>query len=159
VKLDHVAVATGDLAGAIRLWGEALSGKVVEAEISERQGFAQLVFEYENEGRVEVLAPLADVDGFLQRFIDRQGEGMHHVTFHVDDLRNAVVQLREAGYRIVGESYEDPEWMEAFISPRSAGGVLVQLAQSSLDRSERDARSRAAIEQVLSLAADGEAGA
>ena len=57
----------------------------------------------------------------------------------VEDLPAAVAEARAAGLRVVGEDYRDPAWQEAFISPRSAHGTIVQLAQSSLDQAGREA--------------------
>jgi 4-hydroxyphenylpyruvate dioxygenase-like putative hemolysin len=76
--------------------------------------------------------------GFLQTFLDKRGEGAHHMTFVVRDVRLAVERARAAGLRVVDEDFSDPRWQEAFISPRSAFGTIVQLAQSSLSMAERE---------------------
>jgi hypothetical protein len=59
------------------------------------------------------------------------------MTFIVADVRHAVERARAAGLRIVDEDYRDPRWQEAFISPRSAFGTIVQLAQSNMSEAER----------------------
>jgi hypothetical protein len=56
----------------------------------------------------------------------------------VRDLKRAVERARAAGLRIVDEDYREPRWQEAFISPRSAFGTIVQLAQTSLSAEERE---------------------
>ena len=60
------------------------------------------------------------------------------MTFIVGDLRRAVERARAAGLRVVDEDYRDPRWQEAFISPRSAFGTIIQLAQTSLSVAERE---------------------
>ena len=60
------------------------------------------------------------------------------MTFLVRDLRTAVARARAAGLRVVDEDYREPRWQEAFISPRSAFGTIVQLAQTSMDVAERE---------------------
>jgi catechol 2,3-dioxygenase-like lactoylglutathione lyase family enzyme len=89
-----------------------------------------------NASQVELLAPTGP--GFVRDFLDRYGEGPHHMTFIVQDLRLAVERARAAGLRVVDEDYADPRWQEAFISPRSAFGTVVQLAQTNLSRAERE---------------------
>jgi hypothetical protein len=56
----------------------------------------------------------------------------------VGDLRHAVERARAAGLRVVDEDYREPRWQEAFISPRSAFGTIIQLAQTTLSASERE---------------------
>jgi hypothetical protein len=96
-----------------------------------------LTLRYPNGSQVELLEPIG-TGGFLHRFLERYGEGAHHMTFIVGDLRQAVERARAAGLRIVDEDYADPRWQEAFISPRSAFGTIVQLAQTNMSETERE---------------------
>jgi hypothetical protein len=97
-----------------------------------------LTLNYPNGSQVELLEPVGS-GGFLHTFLDRYGEGAHHMTFIVRDLRVAVERAKNAGMRVVDEDYRDPRWQEAFISPRSAFGTIIQLAQTSLSPTEREA--------------------
>ena len=102
-------------------------------------GFAFVQFSFAGGGRVELLAPGNDRSGFVVKFLERHGEGVHHLTFVVDDLRAEVQRLRGAGQQVFGENYADPHWMEAFISPGLDGSrVLIQLAQSDQTPEEQD---------------------
>jgi methylmalonyl-CoA/ethylmalonyl-CoA epimerase len=74
----------------------------------------------------------------LHAFLEKRGEGAHHMTFIVHDLKRAVDRARAAGLRVVEEDYANPRWQEAFISPRSAFGTIIQLAQSDLDGPARE---------------------
>jgi catechol 2,3-dioxygenase-like lactoylglutathione lyase family enzyme len=96
-----------------------------------------LTLRYPNGSQIELLEPVGQ-GGFLHAFLDRYGEGPHHMTFIVADLVRAVERARAAGLRMVDEDYRDPRWQEAFISPRSAFGTIIQLAQTSLSASERE---------------------
>jgi len=60
------------------------------------------------------------------------------MTFIVGDLRRAVERARGAGLRVVDEDYRAPRWQEAFISPRSAFGTIIQLAQTNMNPAERE---------------------
>jgi catechol 2,3-dioxygenase-like lactoylglutathione lyase family enzyme len=68
---------------------------------------------------------------FLERFIERNGPGAHHLTFAVPDLSGAMAHMEDAGFPILYSNVEDPAWREAFVHPRHACGTVLQLAQSA----------------------------
>ncbi len=94
-------------------------------------GFAPGQIEFANGARLELLMP-NDVaaNDFLHRFLAHNGPGPHHLTFKVPDLVLAIEQIRHAGYEPIGIDLSAPEWMEAFIHPKQATGVVLQLAQA-----------------------------
>jgi methylmalonyl-CoA/ethylmalonyl-CoA epimerase len=135
--LDHTAIAVHDLQAALPLYRDLLGGVPSGFERISSKGFMWLALRYPNGSQVELLAPSGE-GGFLHDFLARRGEGAHHMTFIVRDLKHAVERARAAGLRIVDEDYREPRWQEAFISPRSAFGTIVQLAQTSLSVEERE---------------------
>jgi methylmalonyl-CoA/ethylmalonyl-CoA epimerase len=86
-------------------------------------------FRYPNGGKIELLEPLGE--GFLSRFLERRGEGLHHITFKTDDVAAAIVELESRGYEVVDVDLDDPHWKEAFLRPSKAHGTLIQVAWSS----------------------------
>lgn len=124
---DHIAIATHSLtdAGAV-LMGE-LGGIPAFGGDSSAYRFAQ--WRFANGARLEVLEPRG-AGSFLHRFLTQHGPGVHHVTFRVPDLRAACARAETAGYEIVGFDDSNPYWQEAFLHPRQAMGIVVQLAQS-----------------------------
>ena len=84
---------------------------------------------YPGGGKVELLEPLGE--GFLSRFLDKRGEGLHHMTFKTDDIEAAIAHVEGLGYELVDVSLDDPHWKEAFLRPSKSHGTLIQLAQSS----------------------------
>jgi methylmalonyl-CoA/ethylmalonyl-CoA epimerase len=135
--LDHTAIAVRDLQAALPLYRDLLGGVPSGYERISARGFMWLTLRYPNAGQVELLAPVGD-SGFLHTFLARRGEGAHHMTFIVHDLRHAVERARAAGLRVVDEDYSEPRWREAFISPRSAFGTIIQLAQTDMPAAERE---------------------
>lgn len=127
-KLDHVAFATWDAGPHVRLLTEILGAEFVDGGDDVGPGFRWLQFRLPQGGKIEIIEPLTR-DGFLYRFLMKHGEGMHHVTVYVRDLATAVEQLRAHGYEPVDVNLAHPSWKEAFLSPREANGVLIQLAQ------------------------------
>lgn len=132
IDLDHVAVAAermtdlwpryaGDLAGVWQGGGWT-------------PGFLSAQVTYANGMRLEGLEPHKPEDNdFLQRFIDRNGPGPHHLTFKVGDIHAAIAAAEEAGVPPVSVNLSDPGWQEAFLHPKAAHGIVVQLAHSSGD--------------------------
>jgi methylmalonyl-CoA/ethylmalonyl-CoA epimerase len=137
VAFDHTAIATRSIAAALPLYRDLLGGRPNGFERQSNRGFAWLTLRYPNGAQIELLEPVGP-NGFLQSFLERYGEGAHHMTFLVNDVRSAVERARAAGLRVVDEDYRDPRWQEAFISPRSAFGTIIQLAQTTLSESERE---------------------
>lgn len=127
--LDHTSFAVHDAMdwakrlrrelGAVPIIGEVLSGF----------RYLLLYVGTADEGaRLELLEPVGA--GFLTRFLSARGEGPHHLTFTVPDLRDSVRQVRSLGLTVVGESYGYPAWREAFIAPDRLHGTVIQLAQT-----------------------------
>ena len=137
-SLDHTAIAVWSIEDALPFYRDVLGGEPEEYTPRPEKGFQALVLRFPGRAGVELLAPLGETS-FVRDFLERRGEGVHHLTFMLDDLPAAVAQARSAGLRVVGEDYSDPAWQEAFISPRSAHGTIIQLAQSNLDLEARAA--------------------
>ena len=137
VALDHTAIAVRSIEAALPLYRDLLGGRPSGFERLSNKGFMWLTLQYPNGSQVELLEPVGS-DGFLHRFLDKYGEGPHHMTFVVADLRVAVQRARAAGLRVVDEDYLDARWQEAFISPRSAFGTIIQLAQTNMQPDERE---------------------
>jgi methylmalonyl-CoA/ethylmalonyl-CoA epimerase len=136
IALDHTAIAVRDIRSALPVYRDLLGGAPNAFERLAHRSFAWLTLRYPNGSDIELIQPI-DGGGFVQRFLERYGEGVHHITFMVGDLHSAVKRARSAGLRVVDEDYADSHWQEAFISPRSASGTIVQLAQSDLTADDR----------------------
>jgi hypothetical protein len=130
VNLDHVAVAVERWSDAWPRYAVELGGVWSSGGVN--VGFAPAQLRFANGGRIEVLQPSEpERNPFLRRFLDRHGPSPHHLTFKVPDLASAVVAARDAGFSPIGVDLTSAEWKEAFLHPREATGIVVQLAQSS----------------------------
>src|SRR5437868_15419888 len=109
--LDHTAIAVRDIQAALPLYRDLLGGVPSGFERISTKGFQWMTLRYPNGSQVELLSPTSK-DGFLQKFLDKRGEGAHHMTFIVRDLRAAVSRARAAGLRVVDEDYGEPKWQE-----------------------------------------------
>jgi methylmalonyl-CoA epimerase len=127
LQLDHVAVAVRSIKAALPLFRDALGGEYLMG--ADADGWRWVQFRYPGGGKVELLEALGD--GFLSRFLERHGEGLHHVTFKTGDIQAAIAHVESLGYELVDVDLSSDDWKEAFLRPSRAHGTLIQLAQSS----------------------------
>lgn len=124
-KLDHIGIAVKSIAAARQFWEGVMGAKFMYDSENLRAGYK--LVELDLSGlTVELLEPLGD-DSFLHGFLAKKGEGMHHLTFAVPDMKKTASELKQEGVRVVDEIEFSPASYECFISPRSSHGVLIQL--------------------------------
>jgi Glyoxalase/Bleomycin resistance protein/Dioxygenase superfamily len=131
VRFDHIAVAVARLADVPGFVVGQLGGAPDTNDGSGPYRFA--AWRFAGGGVLEALEPHGR-DGFLHRFLSRYGPGVHHVTFKVPSLRAACDRAAARGYEVVGYDDSRASWKEAFLHPKQALGIVVQLAQSAGDR-------------------------
>lgn len=130
IDLDHVAVAVEQQDLAWPRYGGDLPSSWVGG--GGTPGFWSAQVQFANGMKVEVLEPyLVEQNDFLRRFLDRNGPGPHHLTFKVKDIVGAIAAAEDAGYRPVGVNLASDFWKEAFLHPKDAPGIVVQLAQQA----------------------------
>ncbi|HEY7565551.1 MAG TPA: VOC family protein [Acidimicrobiia bacterium] len=129
-RFDHVAIAVTDVESALPMV-QMLGGKFSAGADHVRNRFRWVQFELPGGSRLELIAPLSP-DSFLIKFLQKRGEGIHHVTYKVGDVEEAARRLRQGGYRVEG-LHIHPDWSEVFLHPSDGHGVLIQLASWSDD--------------------------
>ena len=128
IALDHVAIAVPRIAGVIDAVGGTMGGKRHLA--GPGQGFVFAQWAYRRGELVEVIEPEGKPGGFMHRFLEAHGAGVHHITFKVGDIQAARTRAQEYGYEVVGYDDSNAGWQEMFLHPKQAGGIVVQLARS-----------------------------
>jgi methylmalonyl-CoA/ethylmalonyl-CoA epimerase len=138
VKLDfdHVAIAAHDATPVLeRLVGQL--GATVLYGAADR-GFRWVLLHAGDESGgmlIELLEPWSvEADPFLERFLERRGEGAHHLTFKTSDIHETIAAFDRAGFGLVDQRLENPVWREVFLRPRDAYGTIVQLVETTLVR-------------------------
>ncbi|HKN13210.1 MAG TPA: VOC family protein [Candidatus Binatus sp.] len=124
-KLDHIGIAVKSVAEARGFFENVLGATFAFEAANEAAGFKLAVFDLSGLS-IELLEPLG-TNSFLHKFLEKRGEGVHHLTFNVPDCKKKTAELKEQGVRIVDETNWSPTSFESFISPRSSHGVLIQL--------------------------------
>jgi methylmalonyl-CoA/ethylmalonyl-CoA epimerase len=128
IRFDHIAIGMQRMADAPAVLVGALGGAPTAGRLS--GVFRWGLWTFRGGGALEVLEPVG-ADGFLHRFLAQRGPGVHHVTFKVPSLDEVCARARARGYDVVGRDDSDPTWKEAFLHPRQALGIVVQLAEVS----------------------------
>lgn len=128
IKLDHVAIGAHAIADAEPLL-EGVLGGVKAGGFASGPPFGFMQWLYEGGGLIEVIFPIGD-DGFLHRFLARGGPRVHHVTFKVSSLDAMIERATALGYGIASQDRSDPYWQEAFLHPKQAQGIVIQLVES-----------------------------
>ena len=129
-SLDHIGIAVKSLDAAKAIY-EKLGMPVSKEETVESEQ-VRLVMVPVGDTRLELLEPLSD-DSVIGRFISKRGEGLHHVSLRVPDLSAAVARLTQDGVRLVSDEIKVGAGGHryVFVHPSSAGGVLLELVESS----------------------------
>ena len=127
--LDHVAIVVRDLEAAIRLYRDTLGLELTAVEEVPEQQVTTAIFG-RGLGRVELICPTT-VDSGVGRFLEKRGEGLHHICLEVEDLEGTLQALRDAGTPLIDEAPRPGAGgaKVAFIHPRGARGVLTELRE------------------------------
>lgn len=130
IDFDHVAVGVERIADLWPRYVGDLGGTWLGGGDSPGYRFAQVRFA--NGMKVEGLEPRnPEENDFLRRFLDASGAGPHHCTFKVPDLVATIEHAAGHGFHAINVDLSDPDWKQAFLHPKAACGIVVQLAQSS----------------------------
>ena len=129
-KIDHIAVAVRSLEEHIPFYRDILKLEFKGIEVVEAQKIRLAVFRV-GEVQIELLEPTA-ADSPIAAFIEKQGEGMHHLSFRVDDLEKQIAELKEKQVRMIDQSPRSGAHGSriAFLHPKSSAKVLTELTQA-----------------------------
>ena len=128
-RVDHVGIAVQDLDAAVAFYESAFGVKLAHRETVEEQGVEEAMFRV-GQSWIQLLRPLGP-DTPVGKFIDKRGEGVHHVGYGVSDLKAALEHLKGEGMQLIDAEPRRGSRgsMVAFVHPRSVGGGLVELVE------------------------------
>lgn len=127
LSIHHIAIAVRDLEAALAFYRDALGLEMTERRTVPQEG-VEIAFLPAGGGEIELLRPLDEESG-VARFIEKRGEGLHHICLRVDDIAAAMERLRAAGATLLSD---EPRigadgTRYVFVHPKSAHGVLLEL--------------------------------
>lgn len=128
-KIDHVGIAVKDLDAAIKFYEGLLGLKVTETEVVEEQK-VKVAFMPTGDSEVELLESTTP-DGPIAKYIEKNGEGIQHMAFRVENLEQCLAELKEKGVRLIDEKPRRGAGGAkiAFLHPKSTFGTLVELCE------------------------------
>lgn len=129
IRLDHIGIAVQEMNDALQFFQDAL-GMDLDHIALEEGGKTSVAFLPIGSSEVELVQPLESESG-LAKFLAKRGEGIHHLCFEVDDIDAALARLKENGAQLIDETprVNASGTKYAFIHPKSAHGVLIELYQ------------------------------
>jgi len=126
MKIDHIAIAVNDVEAAMKQYQEALDVKDVEFETVESEGVKVGILHLEN-GRIELMEPTNDSSP-IKKFLDKKGEGLHHMALETDNIEGEVTRMEGCGIQFLGKVRPGSAGTKVtFIHPKSLRGVLAEL--------------------------------
>jgi len=128
-EIDHVAIAVNDLDAAIDYYQRAYGVDVEHRERVERDGVDEALIKVAD-SYVQLLRPFRD-DSTVAKFLERKGEGIHHVGYRVDSCAEAVERLKAEGYELIDQEPRPGSrgTTVAFVHPKGAFGTLIELVE------------------------------
>ncbi len=128
IKINHVAIVVQDIDAALNFWEQTFGLKLDHVEDVPSQK-SKVAFLPLGESEIELVQPTTSDSG-LANFLEKRGEGMHHICIEVSDIDATLAELKSKGVRLINEIPEElPGRKMAFIHPKAANGVLVELYQ------------------------------
>ncbi|MEM7008244.1 MAG: methylmalonyl-CoA epimerase [Thermodesulfobacteriota bacterium] len=134
-NLYHVAIAVNNLSEVEDVYTTALGLKVEHREVVEEQKVNTSMLVPKDGGTaVELLEPISE-DSPISKFLEKRGEGIHHICYKVDDIESVLTKLKEKGVRLIDETPREGAYNSkvAFIHPKAMNGVLIELAELKKD--------------------------
>ena len=126
-RVDHVGILVSNLDEAIKLYEDCLGVVVDKIETVSEQGVRAAILSLAEGAKLELLEPLPGSN--LARVLEKRGEGLHHITFEVDDVDKELSRLCERVELIDKKPRQGLEGLVAFLHPKSLRGVLIELCQ------------------------------
>ena len=128
-KIEHLGIAVRNIEESNQIFEDLLGVAPYKTEEVESEGVKTSFFRV-GESKIELLEA-TNPDSAIAKFIEKRGEGIHHIAFDVSDIESEIIRLKEKGYRLIHETPKDGADNKriAFLHPKSSNGVLVELCQ------------------------------
>jgi len=126
MKIDHIAIAVNDVEESAKVYKDALGVDEIEFETVESEGVKVAIIHLEN-GRIELMEPTNE-NSPIKKFLEKKGQGLHHMALETDDIEGEVNRMEECGVQFLGKIRPGSAGTKVtFIHPKSLHGVLAEL--------------------------------
>lgn len=129
LKIEHIGIAVKDLANSNALFAKLFGEAHYKVEAVESEGVATSFFQV-GPNKIELLEATSP-DSPIAKFLEKKGEGIHHIAFSVDDIEAEIARLKESGFTVLNETPKSgaDNKLVAFLHPKGTNGVLIELCQ------------------------------
>lgn len=130
MKIEHIGVAVKSLASADKLFSDLLQSKPYKVEEVESEQVSTSFYQL-GDTKLELLEATGP-DSAIGKYIEKRGEGIHHIAFEVENIEEEMARLRKEGYRVLNEKPKRgaDNKLVCFVHPKDCHGVLVELCQT-----------------------------
>lgn len=135
VSISHIAIAVRNIEDSENLYESALGLKVIHREVVEEQGVrASMLETAAGDTTIELLEPIGE-NSPIYKFLEKRGEGIHHICFRVDDIESELERLKAQGIKLIDEGPRlgVDGTKVAFLHPKALNGVLIELTELPKD--------------------------
>ena len=129
-KVDHIGIAVKDLNKIIPLFEQLLNSPCYKTELVASEQ-VETAFFIEKGAKIELVQSTMD-DGVIAKYIDKKGEGMHHIAFEVPDIHAEMERLKKEGFTLLNDTPKKgaDNKLVCFVHPKDCNGVLIELCQT-----------------------------
>jgi methylmalonyl-CoA/ethylmalonyl-CoA epimerase len=128
-KIEHIGIAVKDATASVELFSKLFNAQPYKTEIVESENVSTIFFQV-GPNKIELLQALT-TDSAIAKFIEKKGEGIHHIAYAVEDIHAEMNRLKNEGFIFINEEPKQgaDNKLIAFIHPKSSNGVLIELCQ------------------------------
>lgn len=128
-KIEHIGIAVKNIDSSNKLFSSILGEKPYKQEVVESEGVMTSFFQI-GPNKVELLEGLSE-ESPISKFIEKKGEGIHHIAFAVDNIYKTIEKLQKEGFKMIHEKPKKgaDNKLIAFLHPKASNGVLIELCQ------------------------------
>ena len=133
IKIEHIGIAVKDFSAAIPLYEKLLNTQCYKTEVVESENVNTAFFKT-GESKIELLESQT-TDGVIAKFIEKKGEGIHHIAFLVEDIYAEIERLKAEGFTMIHETPKQgaDNKLVAFLHPKTTNSVLVEICMEIKD--------------------------
>jgi len=128
-KVEHIGIAVKSLSSSVPLFEKLLNTSCLKTETVEKEKVNTAFFR-QGETKIELLES-TDPDGVIAKFIEKKGEGLHHIAFAVNDIKAEMKRLQEQGFVLLSDEpkHGADNKLVCFLHPKNTNGVLIEICQ------------------------------
>ena len=128
-KIEHLGIAVKNIEESAKMYESLLGKASYKTEVVESEGVSTMFFQI-GDSKIELIEA-TNPDSPIAKFIDKKGEGIHHIAYDVSDIEAEIKRLEDVGFQLIHQSPKAgaDNKLIAFLHPKSTGGVLVELCQ------------------------------